>query len=145
MKRKIATNILATIVFLCAVFGMSAPVFAADTDYNPFGTLCQADRADTEMCKELQRADQDAKSSRGVLGPDGIITRATQLIVFLSGAIAVVMIIMGGLQYVLSGGNPGKDGVGGIAGAKNTVLYAMIGLAVALVSQVIVSFVLSKL
>src|SRR5690606_385058 len=110
------------------------------TDYNPFGTLCQADRANTKFCKDLQETDADAKSNKGVLGPSGIVTKATQLIVFATGAIAVIMVIIGGFKYVVSGGDSN-----GIQSAKNTILYSLIGLVVAIFAQVIVSFVLARL
>lgn len=55
------------------------------------------------------------------------------------GVISVIMIIIGGLKYITSGGESGN-----ITGAKNTILYAIIGLVVVALAQVIVKFVLSK-
>jgi Type IV secretion system pilin len=55
------------------------------------------------------------------------------------GVIAVIMIIIGGLKYITSGGDSGN-----ISGAKNTILYAIIGLVVVALAQVIVRFVLQK-
>lgn len=55
------------------------------------------------------------------------------------GAIAVIVIVVAGLQYILSSGDPSKT-----AKAKNTILYALIGLVVALMSGAIVNFVLKK-
>ena len=50
------------------------------------------------------------------------------------------MIIYGGIQYVISAGDSGKVGK-----AKNTILYAVIGLVVAVMSYAIVNFVVSNL
>lgn len=83
------------------------------------------------------------ESERGqdsILGENGIMTKVAQTIVFIVGAVSVIMIIIGGLRYVLSGGDST-----GTAGAKNTIIYALVGLVVAIFAQVIVSFVLSKL
>jgi uncharacterized membrane protein YidH (DUF202 family) len=54
-------------------------------------------------------------------------------------AIAVLVVTIAGLQYVLSQGDPQKT-----AKAKNTILYAVIGLVVAMMGYVIVSFVVGK-
>ena len=55
------------------------------------------------------------------------------------GIVAVVMIIIGGLRYITSGGNDTN-----VASAKNTLLYAIIGLIIVSLAQLIVRFVLNK-
>jgi hypothetical protein len=55
------------------------------------------------------------------------------------GAAAVIMVIVGGFRYVTSGGDSA-----GISSAKNTILYALIGLIIAALAQVIVRFVLGR-
>ena len=55
------------------------------------------------------------------------------------GFIAVVMIIYGGVKYITSGGDSNN-----ISGAKNTIVYAIIGLVIVALAQVIVHFVLSQ-
>lgn len=55
------------------------------------------------------------------------------------GVIAVLMIIVGGLRYITSGGDANK-----ISGAKNTIMYALIGLVVVALSQVLVHFVFTE-
>jgi hypothetical protein len=55
------------------------------------------------------------------------------------GVVAVVMIIVGGLRYVTSGGNDAS-----VTGAKNTIMYAIIGLVIVALAQIIVRFVLTK-
>lgn len=69
-------------------------------------------------------------------------TTATTIINILSifaGAIAVIMLIIGGFRYVTSAGN--QDTVNG---AKRTILYALIGLVIVAISQVVVHFVLDN-
>lgn len=53
------------------------------------------------------------------------------------GSISVIMIIVGGFRYVISNGD-----TNGVSGAKNTILYAIVGLVIVLFAQVIVNFVL---
>lgn len=55
------------------------------------------------------------------------------------GVISVIMIIYGGFKYITSGGD-----AGGVTGAKNTILYAIVGLVIVALAQVIVQFVLGK-
>lgn len=64
----------------------------------------------------------------------------TNILLFLAGTIAVIMIILGGIRYATSQGDQSA-----ISGAKNTVLYAIIGLIVTIISYAIVNFVLMKL
>lgn len=56
------------------------------------------------------------------------------------GIIAVIMIIVGGIKYVTSSGDSS-----GITSAKNTILYAIVGLVVALMSFAIVNYVLDNI
>lgn len=65
------------------------------------------------------------------------IKDVVNVLLFILGAIAVIMIIIGGLRYVLSNGDSGA-----ITSAKNTILYAVIGLVVAILAYAIVNFVI---
>lgn len=58
-------------------------------------------------------------------------------LLYVLGAIAIIMIVVGGIRYTLSGGDSSS-----IKGAKDTVLYSVIGLVVAVASYAIVNFVL---
>lgn len=65
------------------------------------------------------------------------ITRTVNTLLFIVGVAAVIMIIVGGLRYILSGGDPKNT-----TAAKDTILYASIGVVVALLAYAIVNFVL---
>ena len=69
----------------------------------------------------------------------GIFSTVANVLIFLVGAISVIVLIIGGLRYVVSGGNPAQ-----VQGAKNTILYAIVGIVVALAAFAIVSFVLAQ-
>lgn len=62
------------------------------------------------------------------------------MILFVLGAISVLMLVYGGIRYTISGGNASS-----VTAAKNTILYAIIGLVVALMAYAIVNFVLTSL
>jgi hypothetical protein len=68
-----------------------------------------------------------------------LISEVIDIFSWLVGGISVIMIIYGGFRYVTSGGNDSS-----ISGAKNTIIYALIGLVIVALAQVIVHFVLSK-
>lgn len=75
-------------------------------------------------------------------GSSGGIKRLAETIVnifsIIIGAIAIIMLLYGGLRYITSGGDSGRVG-----NAKNTLLYAIIGLVIVALAQIIVNFVLS--
>lgn len=75
-----------------------------------------------------------------LFGQGGIITTAVNVLLFIVGALSVIMIIIGGLRYVVSGGNSTA-----ITGAKNTIMYAIIGLIIALLAYAAINFVLNAL
>lgn len=62
-----------------------------------------------------------------------------ETILLILGVLAVIMIIVGGILYILSAGDPGKA-----KKAKDTILYAVIGLVVAMLAYAIVSFVVGQ-
>lgn len=67
------------------------------------------------------------------------IGKIVNLLLFIIGAVAVIMIVIGGLRYVLSGGDPKNT-----TAAKDTILYAVVGVIVALLAYAIVNFVLKQ-
>ncbi len=69
----------------------------------------------------------------------GLIAAVVNFLSFVVGALSVIMVIYGGFRYVTSGGDSGK-----VSGAKNTIVYALIGLLIVVLAQVIVKFVLEK-
>lgn len=57
----------------------------------------------------------------------------------ITGAIALLMVTIGGLRYILSHGDPSAT-----AQAKNTILYALIGVVVSIIGVSIVTFVVGR-
>ncbi len=114
---------------------------------NAFGAVALAIDVNNQICQQpgadqssfcMQNTQNQGKNT--VFGTDGIITKIVSIISLLTGVASVIMIIVGGLQYVLSTGDPNRTNT-----AKNTILYALIGLVVAISAQVIVRLVLSRL
>ena len=74
-----------------------------------------------------------------LFGQAGIFSTITNVMLFIVGGVSVLMIIIGGLRYVLSGGDSGN-----VSAAKNTILYAIVGIIVSLLAYAVVSFVVSS-
>jgi Type IV secretion system pilin len=75
-----------------------------------------------------------------LVGDGGVFNRITSVLLFVVGAVAVVMLIFGGIRYIVSGGDQAN-----VTAAKNTILYAIIGIIVALLAYAAVKFVTSSL
>lgn len=73
-----------------------------------------------------------------IFGDTGIFTTISNTLLFIIGALSVIMIIVGGLRYAISGGNATA-----VTAAKNTILYAIVGLIVALLAFAIINFVIN--
>lgn len=69
-----------------------------------------------------------------------IFGTVVNIILFLVGAVAVIMLVVGGFRYVTSNGDQNA-----ITGAKNTILYAVIGIVVAFMAYAIAGFVIDQL
>lgn len=86
-----------------------------------------------------------ADSARGSDQPDdlfgqaGVFQTITDVMLYVIGAISVIMIIVGGFRYVLSGGDSSN-----ITAAKNTILYAIVGIIVAILAYAAVHFVIDS-
>lgn len=74
-----------------------------------------------------------------LFGVGGIFQTIVNVLLFIIGAIAVIMLVIGGIRYVVSGGDSSA-----VTGAKNTILYAIVGIIVALLAYAIVNFVLTE-
>lgn len=81
----------------------------------------------------------DAASLFGTDGEGGIFRTIVDVMLFLIGAISVIMLIIGGIRYVVSGGDSTA-----VQNAKNTILYAIVGIVVAILSYAVVRFVIDS-
>ena len=70
----------------------------------------------------------------------GYITNIANALIFLVGAVAVIMVIIGALKFVVSMGDPKR-----VENARNTIMYAIVGVVIALCSFAIVNFLLGAL
>lgn len=131
-------NIIQNIAIVtCLMLGLLVPAGTLSAQENLLNPIC-ATTPDATACKDNSKKQEFNDNS--LFGPNGILTKATRLVAIVVGIAAVIMIIIGGIQYVVSSGDPTN-----VTNAKNTVFYAIIGLVVALLAQGIIAFVLNKL
>ncbi len=115
------------ILVLTAVFGLmlsAAPASAASSVESSKAAICKGAGLTGANC-----GDKGA-------GVNNIISTILNLLSTVAGVAAIIMVIVAGLRYSTSGGDSNK-----IAGAKSALMYALIGLAVVALSQVLVQFV----
>lgn len=119
---------LSLVATLSGAIGFAAPALAVD----PLDNACKGAANKAAVCEEDK---QETISGRG-----GILYRVTQLISAIAGVAAVIAMIVGGFMYVLAGGDAAKA-----ATARNTLIYAAVGLVVIVLAQSIISFVVNRI
>lgn len=124
MKR-IQQLILASFI---ALFGFVA--------LTPSASVSAIDVFDNSACKDSKSKVCGAAKTDEL---PKIIQNVVNVLLFVLGMIAVIMIVIGGIRYATSGGDSSQ-----IQAAKNTILYAVVGLVVAIMSYAIVNFVLAS-
>ena len=103
-----------------------------------FGPVVSAESVIGKAC-DGSRSVICQQQNNGSAKANTFIQNVISTLFFIVAAIAVIVIIIGGIRYATSGGDSGQ-----IKSAKDTILYAVIGLVVALMAYVIVRFVLSN-
>lgn len=88
-------------------------------------------RAATDPCEDTDNANAD--------GLNDLIATLINIFSIIIGIIAVIMILIGGLKFITSSGDSNK-----ITSAKQTIIYAVIGLIIVALAQFFVRFILSK-
>lgn len=83
---------------------------------------------------------QGAGTPATLFGEGSIFTTVVNIMLFIIGAICVIMLIWGGIRYTTSAGNSAS-----VTAAKNTIMYAIIGLIIAFLAFAIVNWVLSSI
>ena len=129
-----------TSAFFVSLFalGLVASLPVAAGAVQPDGT-CQKD---VNIVEGVDCA-KGAKTQQTLFEEDSdgnsLFKTVTNVLLFLIGAVSVIMLIVGGLRYVLSNGDSSA-----VTSAKNTILYAVIGIIVALLAYAIVNFVVGS-
>lgn len=144
MRQKLATLVV-SIFTVSGLYFVAAPSVIAADSFELFPNTCERvgdsevcgpcnDNKDTTLCKDSQ------SNENPIYGPTGIIATIVNILSIIIGVAAVIIIIIAGIQYMLSTGDPSK-----VNNAKNAIIYAVVGLIIAVSSQIIVRFVISRI
>lgn len=68
-----------------------------------------------------------------------VVAAVVELLIRIGGILAVVFVIYGGVQYIVSQGDPGKTNQ-----ARQTIINALVGLAIAIGATVVVTFIAGR-
>lgn len=98
-----------------------------------------ASEAAQQICEGIGATGTSDTCSSSSTRLDGVIRFAINTISVVAGIVGVIMVIISGLKYITAQGDSSQ-----ISSAKNTLLYAMVGLVIAGLAQIIVHFVLNQ-
>lgn len=85
-------------------------------------------------------AAQGEGQAADLFGDEGIFRKIINAALYLIGAVSVLMLVYGGIRYTISGGDSNS-----VTAAKNTILYAIVGIVVALLAFAIVNWVIGAM
>lgn len=134
MIKKIKQMLVSAMAISLFATPILVPVAAHAVDSNLRGSLCGG----TQISLTSSSSDCET-GEEGTNTVNNAVKLGLNLFSAIVGIIAVVMIIVGGIKYITSGGDSGN-----ITSAKNTIMYAVIGLVVVALAQIIVNFVLER-
>lgn len=134
-------------LMLSFVFFIATPVVGAAQSTQPQQSSGVQEIADN-ICKGVISAETGTFSENTTIGScqettdssfGFIAKRIINLFSIVVGVVSVIMIIVGGFRYIISGGDSSS-----VQGAKNTILYAIVGLVIVVFAQVIIRFILTN-
>ena len=127
--KKIITFITCLTLLLGVTSTTPTALWAASNEQS----LCEGAGGKWTADTKLPNGGSCSNGGRTVMGT---IQQLTDVLLFLIGAIAIIMIIIGGVRYVVSAGDQTA-----LTSAKNTILYAIIGLIISFTAYALVHFI----
>ena len=129
MSNKLKSILISTLMVAVMVFGVSIIYQTGNTEI--------AGAVNSEITSGMNA------TSAGTSTPTDanvVIKNVTNIMFFIIGAVSVIMLIYGGIRYTTSGGNANS-----VTAAKNTIMYSIIGLVVAILAFAVVNFVVKQM
>lgn len=133
MRKSIKTMLSGLVMVPALVLGLSLVTPVVSQVSAQSSTVDEGAQAGADAAKGTGQKDN-------LFGEDGMFRIITNTALFIIGAVSVLMLVYGGIRYTISMGDPKN-----VEAAKNTILYAIVGIVVALLAYAIVNFVLSQL
>ena len=130
---KIISRAFLTISILLAGLLFIAPTVSAATTSGQSAS----DAARNAVCEGVNATGGDCNSGGTTIS--GAVQSVINILSWIIGVTAVIVIIIAGMRFITAGGNENS-----ISSARNMILYAVIGLVIVTLAQVIVRFVITK-
>ncbi len=102
--------------------------------FNPFEDVCNSAGSSSAVCQEQKNG-----NTNPLTGPNGLFFGISRIIAIIAGTSAVIIVIVSGLRFVTSGGDPAKA-----KAAKDALVAALVGLVIIVLAGSIISLVLSR-
>jgi hypothetical protein len=122
-------------LLIIGIIGLVASATPANTyaaDLFPDKAICDK-TPNAAVCKD--------KTTRDPLsGDDGVIVKIAQIVAYIAGGVAVIVILIGGIYFITANGDANK-----ISSARSAVINTLIGLIVVVLAQAIIIFVVRRL
>ncbi len=133
MIKKFKRFILIAVASLTLGVPMLVPAFASASIAD---NLCKGSNQAAAGTNDISCGNAGQQGGNGLTS---IAQNVTNIFSIVVGIVAVIMIIYGGFKYITSGGDSGN-----VSSAKNTLIYAIIGLIIVALAQIIVHFVINS-
>jgi hypothetical protein len=127
---------LLLLVGMVGIMVTATPAIIANA-YDPFSAVdcSNTKNGGSAICNDKNKGSTDPVSGKG-----GILIKITDLIAFVGGVAAALIMIVGAIRYITSNGDANN-----ISAAKNNIINAIIGLVVIISARVIIGYLIGKL
>ena len=134
--------IIVALIFPAMIFCFGVNAYALNEDTDSMLIVATKSTA-TPTGSPIKKGINDAKATTGMKAEgeadvNNVVQTIITILIWLVGVLAVIMIIYGGIIYTTSGGDPGK-----VKKGKDTIIYGIVGLIIAILAFVIVNFVIN--
>lgn len=129
--------------FLSLVLAMmclfATPLSAAA--FNAFGGACKAPHTDSAV------ACNNDKDSIASGGPKVLLLQITDIVAYIAGALAVIMIIVGAIRFITAGSDvsTGSRTDTDVEDARRSIVAALLGLATIVLARTLIFYLVSRL
>ncbi|MCA9348772.1 hypothetical protein KC878_01345 [Candidatus Saccharibacteria bacterium] len=138
MIQKIKLSLIAFVAMALPMVPAVVSAATTNTTGDSSNAACAGANLDASALDGTGGATCDASTTEDT-SINNLVRSVITIFSWVVGVVSVIMIIIAGFKYVVSGGDSG-----GVSGAKNTIIYAIVGLVVVLLAQIIVRFVVNN-
>lgn len=131
--------ILASALAFVTIFTPITPTVSAQSDEEDAAAAVACNEDNYNITNGINCARGENTPTQLFGGEGSIFTTIVNVLLFIIGAISIIMLIIGGIRYTISGGDSSA-----VTSAKNTILYAIVGLIIAFLAFAIVNWVLGS-